>query len=142
MQDKTSIDRSTTPPTLIVISETRIPLFKLQSLQDAEKRTRERGSHYFDADTTHFFKARYHAERCLSDGSIMIVESTKRTGFRAPDGAREYRVMRVSIEGEIFHYPGLSGGVGVTFTTAAKACRDMDRKTEEFRTFGMIKGER
>ncbi len=136
---KTKIDRSTNPPTLILVTETRISLSKLQDFSDAKKRSQERGSHYFDADTIRYFRARFHAETTLDDGSLLIVESTKRTGFGLADGAREYRVMRVTVEGEINHFYGLEASrtfSGIPekeiYSTAAKATRAMYKIADRF----------
>ncbi len=136
-------------PTLVVISETRIPLYPLHDLDAAMKRNRDRGYHYFDADTTRFFKARYHDYRPLPDGSLLMVESTKRTGFHAPDGDREYRVCRVMLNGETRHYKTLRmageddpyEGVGRPFKACRSARADMLRKVEEFKATGVIAGE-
>ena len=101
---RTRIDRSTNPPTLHIREDRAIALTKINCHSDAVRRVEARGSHYFDSDTLHYFRAKFHAECPLSDGSILMVESTKRTGFHAPDGDREYRVMRVTLDGEIRHY--------------------------------------
>lgn len=127
---KTRIDKSTNPPTLILVTETHIRLSPLKDFDGAKRRAEERGSHYFSTDTTRYFRARYHGYTSLPDGSILIVESTKRTGFGLPDGPREYRVMRVTLTGEILHfYVTLPNGdrSKEIFNTAAKARRALSR---------------
>lgn len=109
---------------------------KLESIEDCMARVKATGSHYFDKDTIRYFRARFHASASLSDGSVLIVESTKRVGFGPIDGNREYRVMRVNLEGEIFHYDDKR-----IFPTKAKALKDMYRLADTYETTGKIEGE-
>lgn len=136
------INRKTNPPTLTIrtVSTKEIRLTPLRDLYDAQERVKARGSHYFDPDTARYFRAQYHDSRSLSDGSILIVESTKRTGFGLPDARREYRVMRVTITGEILHFKGpgsVSGLDSETWLGVDGARRSMIRRKEAFEAAGV-----
>lgn len=63
--------------------------------EDVARINRDRGGHFFDADTMGRFRSRTpDAGRFLPGDwlSIAIVTSEKRTGFYAPDGPRTYTV--------------------------------------------------
>lgn len=137
MPETLKINRKTTPPTLTIrtVSTREIRLSPLRDLYEAQDRVKARGSHYFDEDTARYFRAKYHDSRGLSDGSILIVESTKRTGFGAPDARREYRVMRITLIGEILYFKGpgsLSGLDSESWLTCDGARRSMLKRKEAF----------
>lgn len=137
MSETLKINRKTNPPTLTIrtVTTRTIDLHPLRDFWDAEKRVKARGSHYFDEDTIRYFRAKFHAFRGLSDGSILIVESTKRTGFGTPDARREYRVMRVTLTGEIMHFKGPGSLTGLdteSWLTVDGARRGMERYRDRF----------
>lgn len=78
-------------------------LFTLRAVKEAAASA---GSHYFDADTLRFFKARLSpCVRTLPDGSALVVESVRRWG----DARRHYRVVRVSPTGQVERLTGIDG---------------------------------
>ncbi len=112
------------------------------NLEMAKRRNQEAGLFYFSPETIRFFRAQFHRDKRLPDGSLLIVESTKRIGFGFPDGRREYRVLRVLITGETRHYPEGDELHGKVFRTASQAATSLIAKCQEFALNGKIEGER
>jgi hypothetical protein len=86
----------------------------LWTLEDAKRRVRDVGGHYFDPDTLRFFASRFGATRSLPDGSLLFVESTEWRGRVA----RSWKVKQVTRMGKIETPTG--DAVGLTSSGAAR----------------------
>lgn len=91
----------------------------LWTLEDAKRRVRDVGGHYFDPDTLRFFAARFGACRSLPDGSLLFVESTEWRGRVA----RTWKVKMVTRMGEI----ETPTGDAVGLSSGAAARRHLER---------------